>query len=61
VISEEFNKQFAEARRAKIQLVADGSRESARPKVQRVRRLLEIVGLWPHVCTGFQSAETLWR
>jgi sodium transport system permease protein len=44
VISEEFNKQFAEARRAKVQLVADGSRESARPKVQRVRRLLEMYG-----------------
>jgi len=44
VISDEFNKQFAEARRAKIQLVADGSRESARPKVQRVRRLLEMYG-----------------
>ena len=45
VISEEFNKQFAEARRAKIQLVADGSRDSARPKVQRVRRLLEAYGV----------------
>jgi sodium transport system permease protein len=44
VISEEFNKQFSEARRAKIQLVADGSRDSARPKVQRVRRLLEVYG-----------------
>jgi sodium transport system permease protein len=44
VIPDEFNKQFAEARRAKIQLVADGSRDSARPKVQRVRRLLEMYG-----------------
>ncbi len=45
VISEEFNKQFAEARGAKIQLVADGSRDSARPKVERVRRLLQRYGV----------------
>jgi sodium transport system permease protein len=45
VIPEEFGKQFAEAKRAEIQLVADGSRDTARPKVQRVRRLLEVYGV----------------
>jgi sodium transport system permease protein len=45
VIPEEFGKQFAEAKRAEIQLVADGSRDTARPKVQRVRGLLEMYGV----------------
>jgi sodium transport system permease protein len=45
IIPEEFNEQFAAARRAEIRLVADGSRDSARPKVQRARRLLEVYGV----------------
>lgn len=45
VIPEEFGKQFAEAKRAEIQLVADGSRDTARPKVRRVRGLLEMYGV----------------
>jgi sodium transport system permease protein len=44
VIPDEFGKQFAEARRAELQLIADGSRDTARPKVERVRRLLEVYG-----------------
>jgi sodium transport system permease protein len=45
VIADDFNKQFAAARRAEVQLIADGSRDSAKPKVQRVRRLLEMYGM----------------
>jgi sodium transport system permease protein len=45
VIPKEFNEQFAAARRAEIRLVADGSRDSARPKVQRTRRLLDMYGV----------------
>lgn len=44
IIPEEFGEQFAEAKRAEVQLVADGSRDTARPKVQRTRRLLEAYG-----------------
>jgi sodium transport system permease protein len=44
IIPEKFSEQFAKARRAEIRLVADGSRNSAQPKVQRVRRLLEAYG-----------------
>ena len=45
IIPEEFGEQFATARRAEVRLVADGSRDSARPKVQRTRRLLEGYGV----------------
>jgi sodium transport system permease protein len=45
VIPEEFGGQFSEAKRAEIQLVSDGSRDTARPKVQRLRGLLEAYGV----------------
>jgi sodium transport system permease protein len=45
IIPEEFGEQFAAAKRAEIQLVADGSRDTARPKVQRVRGLVEAYGV----------------
>ena len=41
VIDEEFGKDFSEARPAQVKLVADGSRQTAQPKVRRVRRLIE--------------------
>ena len=41
VIGDEFGKDFSEARPAEVQLVADGSRQIARSKVRRVRRLIE--------------------
>lgn len=44
IIPEEFGEQFGEAKRAEIQLVSDGSRDTARPKVQRLRRLLDAYG-----------------
>jgi len=44
VIPEKFGEQFEVAKRAEVQLVSDGSRDSARPKVQRVRSLLQAYG-----------------
>ncbi len=44
IIPEEFGEQFSKAKRAEIKLVADGSRDTARPKVQRVRGLIEAYG-----------------
>ncbi len=41
VIGEEFGKDFSEARPARVKLVADGSRQTAQPKVRRVRRLIQ--------------------
>ena len=41
VIDEEFGKDFSEARPARVKLVADGSRQTAQPKVRRVRRLIQ--------------------
>ena len=41
IIDDEFGKDFSEARPAQVKLVADGSRQTARPKVRRVRRLIE--------------------
>ncbi len=41
VIDDEFGKDFSEARPAEVKLVADGSRQTARPKVRRVRLLIE--------------------
>ena len=41
VIGDEFGKDFSEARPAQVKLVADGSRQTAQPKVRRVRRLIQ--------------------
>ena len=41
IIDDEFRKDFSEARPAQVKLVADGSRQTAQPKVRRVRRLIE--------------------
>ena len=41
IIDDEFGKDFSEAHPAQVKLVADGSRQTARPKVRRVRRLIE--------------------
>lgn len=40
IIDEEFGENFREARPAKVKLVSDGSRQSAQPKVRRVRQLV---------------------
>ena len=42
VIDDEFGKDFSEARPARVKLVADGSRQTAQPKVRRVRRLIQL-------------------
>jgi sodium transport system permease protein len=41
VVTEEFGKKFRSSSPARVKLVADGSRNAARPKVQRVRSLLQ--------------------
>jgi sodium transport system permease protein len=41
VVTEEFGKTFRSSSPARVKLVADGSRNAARPKVQRVRSLLQ--------------------
>ena len=41
VVSSEFGKKFRSSSPAVVKLVADGSRNAARPKVQRVRTLLQ--------------------
>jgi sodium transport system permease protein len=41
VVTEDFGKKFRSSSPARVKLVADGSRNSARPKVQRVRQLLQ--------------------
>ena len=41
IIDDEFGKDFSEARPARVKLVSDGSRQTARPKVRRVRGLIE--------------------
>ena len=41
IIGDEFGKDFSEARPARVKLVADGSRQTAQPKVRRVRRLIQ--------------------
>jgi sodium transport system permease protein len=41
VVSDDFGKKFRSSSPARVQLVADGSRNAARPKVQRVRQLLQ--------------------
>ena len=42
VIDDEFGKDFSEARPARVKLVADGSRQTAQPKVRLVRRLIQL-------------------
>lgn len=41
VIDEDFSKHFAASKPAQIRLVSDGSSQNSRPKIQRVRQMLQ--------------------
>ncbi|MEY4094887.1 MAG: hypothetical protein RLZZ53_2086 [Acidobacteriota bacterium] len=44
VIDEDFAKNFAASRPAQVRLISDGSSQNARPKIQRVRQMLQRYG-----------------
>lgn len=44
VIDEDFAKNFAASKPAQVRLISDGSSQNARPKIQRVRQMLQRYG-----------------